>query len=446
MINSCNCKSIKVNIFEWLFFSCYIVIPNYFAIEFSPNIPLLTGSRFLLIILLISLIYKKKCNMVTSQLDYPLGIYFCIMISIDLLHLLDSSTYALKDLFSIIIEQLLVYWVICQVVTSKTKFYKCLKLLLFSSSVVAVLSIIGYFFNTNFFYLLDTVKRNMLMTSNTAIGYRLGSLRIEAGFGHPIYYAVFCCVMAFIGLFFIVKEGKMIYYITFLINLIALFLTNSRGALLAFGLAIIAALFLNKKSDVKKYIRLLGIAIILIAFIFIAIPSVKSYVRNVVVSIIIYFMGDSTPFILKEYGSNVSASSDRLIQFSGIWWTLKNRALIGFGPEANSRGLICYYYLGRWLPTNTFDIGYVALVGQYGSLGFIAHILLYAYSLRASFDKSFKKDSVFGMFRNILIVYFLCMFSSVTIDRLFWVIFSLQMAYYKLVRAELFKEGEKGVL
>lgn len=40
------------------------------------------------------------------------------------------------------------------------------------------------------------------------------------------------------------------------------------------------------------------------------------------------------------------------------------------------------------------------------------------------------------MFRNMFIVYFICLLSVVNIDRIFWVILGLLLAYSRIVKLE----------
>lgn len=420
----------KLDIFEWLFFLLYIIMPSYFAIEISSKFPLLTTSRLVLLCWLIFKVIRNKGKFRFSLKSKSLRIYFILMVIVELIHFGDSGNYAIKDLIALFMEQFLVFIAITDSINTKAKFLKSLKVLLYSSMAVSVVSLIGFFLKTNLFYLLNTVSREMLMSNNTEIGSRLGMIRIEAGFGHAIYYGMYCVVFLFVGMYFYIYEKKTIYLASIILNGIALLLTNSRGCILAFFITLLLTVIINKRRQARRYLKFIAIGAVLAFVGVLIIPTARNYVYSVALSIVISFFGSSTE--LAGYGANVNGASSRLIQFSGMLWTWKFHPIIGFGPSAHSRLLIKYFNKGLWWTTNTFDVGYVAIVAQFGLIGTIAHIALYYLTLKLSFNKLYKDDPIFGMFRNVFVGYFICMLSVVTMDKLFWVIFSLLYAYYKI--------------
>lgn len=88
--------------------------------------------------------------------------------------------------FSIIFEQLILVIILLQVIESKQQIKQCMKALACGSAISAIVSIISIICGENLFYYLNTVSRSMLMASTV----RMGIVRAEAGFGHPVYYGV----------------------------------------------------------------------------------------------------------------------------------------------------------------------------------------------------------------------------------------------------------------
>ena len=122
------------------------------------------------------------------------------------------------------------------------------------------------------------------------------------------------------------------------------------------------------------------------------------------------------------------------MQFTGIIWTFKQAPWIGFGVNANGQGLIKYYYSGVWYTANSFDVGYVEIICSYGSMGLVAFLSLWK-EIRNKLKMLSHSDDII-MLKNIFIVYFLCMFSVVNIDKVFWIIFGLLVAYSNVIQTE----------
>ena len=437
MMISWNKKKKVLNIFEWLFFVFYIIMPSYFAIEISSSIPLITASRFVLILLFISIIIRKKWKIPIVRFDDRIKFYFIILVFVDCYHIFDSGSYAIKDLFKLLMEQFLVYWSILIVIDSKEKFNAVIKVLFYTSGFVALISIIGYFFDTNYFYLLKTTNRDMLMTGLTSIGYRSGSLRIEAGFSHPVYYGVYLCFMIFLGLYLLLKQIKLRYIIIVGLNAVALFLCNSRGSILALFMAAIYAFLFNGRKLRKQYIKYAVVVMIATCIIIVLIPNIREYLQKLINSIVVYF-GGSSSVSLSNFGANMNFLKDRWKQLSGILWTIYHNPIFGLGPLAHTRGLLSYVWDGTWSVTDTIDVAYVGIICEYGFIGMLAYALLFSIPFIGKLKKGEGYDTEAYIFKDIFIVYFICMLSVVTQDKVFWVVFSAFMAYFNIS-----KENEK---
>ena len=77
----------------------------------------------------------------------------------------------------------------------------------------------------NVFYYLTTTSRDMLQASYE----RLGSLRAESAFGHPVYFAVYLLSMLPFALYFYENTAKKRYLLIGGLNICALFASGTRG-------------------------------------------------------------------------------------------------------------------------------------------------------------------------------------------------------------------------
>ena len=426
-------KSNSFSIF--LFFSLYLILPSYFAIELSPSLPLITVSRIVLLICFFNIVRTDYGKMKIPYFTWNIKWYFILIFLVNVLHIYDTGVTAINQCIVIFIEQFLVFWIIIYLIDNRYKFYLALEILLGSSAVVAIISIIGFIFNTNFFYLLKTVNRVMTQAGITDIGYRNGLLRIEAGFGHPVYYAMYCSIMIFIALHMFnhnrgKNRGKNFIYL--FLNIVALLLTNSRGAILAVFVTFFISFFINGQKERRKYLKVILFIILIAIIILIFSENIRLYVISIIQSLYVYFGFSSN--ISANFGANTSFFNDRLMQFTGIIWTFKQAPWIGFGANANGQGLIKYYYSGVWYTANSFDVGYVEIICSYGSMGLVAFLSLWK-EIRNKLKMLSHSDDII-MLKNIFIVYFLCMFSVVNIDKVFWIIFGLLVAYSNVIQTE----------
>lgn len=424
----------KISTPLWLFFSFYLILPNYFALELSHSLPLITASRLILAICYAIIISQNHGKVRIRGFDLNIQMYITIFTLVNIVHLYDTGTSALNRLIVVFVEQAAVFVLISNLVDTEKKFEKAIDLLMDASSVTALISIVGFLFNTNFFYLLKTVSREMTQAGTSDIGYRNGLLRIEAGFGHPVYYAMYCSMMIFVALQLInCKRKKKRASICLILNIVALLLTNSRGSILAVATTLLISFFASGWRERKKYLKLIGVSIVLLGVLFLFSENIRRYVIGIFQSIYIYFgiAKNVSASYQSNYGANMSFTNDRLMQFSGMIWTLKKSPLIGFGYNSHTRGLIKYFYNGIWYPAVSYDVGYVEIVCCYGIIGAISFLFLWNSVLVKL--RHIRKFQYGIMFRNIFVVYLLCMLSVVNIDKIFWVFFGLLGAYSNIV-------------
>lgn len=417
-----------------LFFCFSCILPSYFGIELSASLPLITGTRLLILLLLIYVFLKRKRTNIVSVLKNEkvliiLVVYFSFRIIAEVYFLPSLAGYAIKELFSIIFEQLLVMVLIIEVITDMRIFFRCIHSLIMGATLIFCVGIIQTFTGINLAYYLNTVHRTMLQTN----GLRLGLSRAEASFGHPVYFAEFCVLLIpLISYAFDVSKKKRYLFILAL-DIIALFLSNSRGALLPGVMIFIFLLISKKKSVKKKYNYFLVVSLFVMILIIFIVPSVGTLVDTVVKSILNIF---GAGFDLgSDYGGNSEGLDSRASQISGIWWVVTNGALLfGLGPEAHMRGLVSYFFNNRWNNLRTIDVGYVGFFICEGLIGSIGQLALIFGMIYQSIKRRNRNEvmNANNSFCYCFIAYALLLLSATGLNIIYWVIIGLFLAYNNL--------------
>ena len=454
-----------------LFFALYIIMPEYFAVEFSSKLPLITASRFVLILMGLMLVIRRRAKLSHFRqirlrdfklllaedkvLRWGLIGYFVILLIANLAHLVSVPAETMKAVFVLAAEQYVLVWLLVLEIDTKQRVLQCLKIMIYVSGVVALVAAIGVAVDYNLFHLLDTVQREMLMSTY----YRLGIMRAEAGFGHPVYYGAFCAAILPVNMYLIegaeTKKSQVVLCGCMALNLAGLVLSNSRGSLLAFGcmLLLIVPIKIVMKIGCKMVVRYLSV-FLSSGFVLLTVTAVTpvgtqylgEIVKSVWESISPDMNEDGSPDANEgantpekppvedepeiDYGENANGLWSRMVQLTGIQWTLERSPVFGMGPDAHVRGEICYEFEeDKWWSVATFDMGVVAIVGQYGLAGVAGYILLYAGVLITLFRKKMWTDRILMMFFFSFATIFLCLLSISSMDRTMWVLIGLFVCY-----------------
>lgn len=421
----------KLGLISTLFFFLYLILPSYFALEISSSFPLLTASRIVLLLLVIVYTLNKKGKIglkavYKNDLKNYLTIYFVSLIIANLAYI-TKTTEAIKQLFSIVLEQLIVLWIIVKILDSRGKINRALELMVYTSGVVAVVSIIGTVIGQNPFEYLNTVQRTMLISNYT----RLGFLRATAGFGHAVYYGAYNAVMIPITMYFIENARRKTSYAMCLgLQIIALFLANSRGSIISVLFVGLIMLITKRKKQLRKYRIYFVVGAVLIIFLFAGSSQIREYAQGVYKSLVNIFFSDGS--VIDNYGKNTQGVLSRLTQLSSIQFTLKQNPLFGLGAGAQNRGVVSVLRSnGTWGITNTFDSALVSIACQYGIVGLIGYSALYIGIGRTVFNKTFLGE-IEDSFKYSYLIYLLCLLSISGIDSLLWVMISILVAYCNL--------------
>ena len=413
------------------FMAFYPILPDYFSIELGGGLPLLKASRILLLILLLCVCFRnKKIKLIRKPLKatglyWPLIIYFAARILANGYYVSRLSA-AINTEFTVIVEQLLLVVLICQAVQSQEDVYLCVKTIVDASGIIAIISIINILIGSNLFYSLNTVSRNVLMVSMV----RMGIIRAEATFGHPVYYAMYCALIIPLALYIWQNERKRWNGCVLGLNIAAAFLTESRGTIVVL-LALLLVFILITDKKTRNKILGAGCALACLAFLIsVTVPTVSQQFTNIIKSVIIAF-GDSGETI-ENFGTNSSTGlSSRVVQLSGITWMLMHNAMFGLGASCHTRGELSYRISGIWQVRDTIDNGFVAYFVEEGLLGGLACFSLFFSLLKSSWKRATFKNS-----RNMKNSFFLCfvsyvavMLSVADVSQLLWVIIALYIIY-----------------
>lgn len=413
------------------FMAFYPILPDYFSIELGGGMPLLKASRILLLILLLCVCFRnKKIILIRKPLKatglyWPLIIYFAARILANGYYVSNLSD-AINTEFTVIVEQLILIVLICQIIQDQEDVYLCVKTIVDASGIIAVISIINVLIGSNLFYSLNTVSRNVLMESTV----RMGIIRAEATFGHPVYYAMYCALIIPLALYMWQNERRRWNGCILGLNIVAAFLTESRGTIVVLlALLLVFILITDKKTRNKIFCAGCVIACLAV-FVSFAVPTVSQQFTNIIKSIIIAF-GDSGETIENFGGNSSTGLSSRMIQLSGISWMLIHNAVFGLGASCHTRGKLSYRINGVWQVRDTIDNGYVGYFVEEGLLGGIACFSLFYSLLKSSWKKATFKNS-----RNMNNSFFLCfvsyvavMLSVADVSQLLWVIIALYITY-----------------
>lgn len=452
------------------FFALYIILPSYFALELSQSLPLITASRVLLVVMGIGLVIRcrdvlcirgfrfSRLNLLLTEdklLRWGLAVYFALLVAVNATFLLETNE-AIKQLFVIAAEEYLLVWMLSLILDSREKIVSALKVMAYASGVAGILAVIGCILDVNLFYYLNTVTRQMPMYNV----YRLGLLRAQTGFAHPVYYGAFCAVMLPLCMYLQeyaaqTRKQRLLYAGCITMTLVGLILSNSRGSILAFGVlaVVLFFLYLSRKQLwqlFKSYLPSIVMAALLLVLVSAATVGLE-YLDGVGQSLMDVVPLPSAPTatveptepiateppVELEYGENIDGLGSRLDQLSGIRYTLERQPVRGFGPNAHARGLVGYmYYPGHWSFVKTVDMNIVAIISQYGLVGLVGFLSLFGSLGVTLIRKKNWADPLMRYLGLAFICYMLCLLSISALDKWFWVLAALIVSTVNVLSKE----------
>ena len=411
-----------------VFSSLYIVLPRFFAIDLSDSLPILSADRVLIILLCLLAVTRKNGK---KRIDNSFAIYIVLMFVVLVYQSITGNRESIKVLFSLFVEELFFYYALSLMIRDENDILNMMNSLVITSGVMSIFAVIEVLFSFNVFSLLYTTSRENLMSAGGYI--RLGLNRAEAGFGQPVYFAVyFICIIPFC-MYLYEKTHKLRYFIILVLEVLGVFCTGTRGAivvLLFLGCYVIAV---SKKRVLRGYLRWFFFAIPLFLVMIAMVPKLYSYIIGLIRSVLAIAGLASNS---NNFGENAAGSLSRLQQLTGIVWNVRNgRVLMGAGANGHTTGEIKYFLTqhNRWVATGTIDIGYLGYFLQYGLIGLFAYLTLYIGSFRKLLNYlKYKDDAIIKAFKCFCVLYSLLLFTSTGLQKLFIMLFAMMCAYMNI--------------
>ncbi len=243
------------------------------------------------------------------------------------------------------------------------------------------------------------------------ITFQSGLARVNGTIGNAAYLAAYTLIHAFIALYFYIKSNKLylkiLYFLSFLLLLLVMFMTSTRGAALGFFISIVLFFIFSLifKFYKEKKARLLVIfsGLIILFSLFILLFNNSSIITE--------------NSVLKRF-HNVSFTDNtiqtRLISWKAGTQAFHNNLIFGVGPENYNVAFNQYFTPDFYLYTGSevwFDrahntlVDMMAMLGIFGILGYLS---LFAFILYIIYQ--FYKKQGFAMNMVILSLLFIAYF------------------------------------
>ncbi|MBE5943310.1 MAG: oligosaccharide repeat unit polymerase [Lachnospiraceae bacterium] len=415
----------------YLVFAFYAILPDTFAIEISGSLPLITGSRMLILMLFAVWIYKKSSEM-NAYIPAGLVVYIGISVALSLIHL-DNGIGEINSLFIILFEQLLLTLLLVNLIDNKREFELCIDFMIYGCLAVAVMAVMQTVLSFDVTTSLDIVATRV----NQEITDRMGMIR-AGGTTNPISYGCYCAFMALVILYKFENTKKIKYMIFLLIDMLAFVCTMSRSSLLCFAIVIFAQLIIRNIKFIRPYLIYVPFVVVGIIVIFMASPGLRDSVSEMFKSVL-NSLGIGRYELSSEFGLNAdNAAYSRMVQWSAIeHMEMDGELLFGYGYNAISRGEVYYYFkqFGTWTRTSSVDVGFVRAATDYGLCGLILNIGLVLGVIFNSFIRKSREQkydfynlAIYAMMLYIV----LNIASAFYATTVFWLFMSLFFVYRKV--------------
>ena len=235
-----------------------------------------------------------------------------------------------------------------------------------------------WFFNTSLFVSVIVGIYGLLQLAGK-LPVHQGGVRLDATLGNATYLAIYMVFHVFLAalLFFKSKEWYRWFYLPVaILDLIILYYTATRGAILGliggFVLALILSVLFYPAKKVKIFsVSLLGLIIILtVSFLFL--KNSQFVIHNPVLS----------RFSIISFQETTTQS--RLVIWKMSWQGFKEKPILGWGPENFNLVFNKYYEPILWKQEPWFDRAHNVFLDRLtagGFLGLLAYLSLFAFSL-----------------------------------------------------------------
>lgn len=419
------------NLLLYYFVFLYPILPEYLSISFSRALPLFTASRMLLLIMVLSLFFKRKVKLkIFRKKTFGIALLFFIVCEtlVFLAHIGDGES--VKAFVGILLENIIFLIVMVNLIDSKRKFEVCLKTLLMAAGFVFVMGILESITQYNLaLTFLNTGMRDDYLISNYE---RFNSVRAAFTFGHALALAVYCVALLPFVMYKINTTKKAIYYILFELGLGCLLLTMSRSIILIYAVIFIISLVQLNKQTRKGYWKILGTTVVLGFVIVIAVPSLFAILRDTVLGTLNTL---GAHFSVSSAGLNEEAMLSRFAQLTLISQVASDHLLFGIGNGSLKSAGLRVILSDRSFKARSIDIEYLSLFIRGGIVGLLGGVTLYLGLLKTIWrrkkrDKNPLVKAFFLSFICILLSYFAV--AQLTTTNILWLLIAMYFSYDNL--------------
>lgn len=455
----------------YLFFAFAGILPEQFTIELHEKLPLLSGTRILILILLGFWLYDKWK---TRKFSFPISLvlFFAINVAVSLVNLRYGGG-EINRIFLLIFERVLLVIMLADLIKSREEFERCMDSLIMGCTVLAIISIV----QTVFEYDIVSVLRLKETLATVKLESRMGLTRAYGSF-NAISYGCYCAFMTLPILYRLERTGLQRYSAAFALNFTALFCTMTRSAWLCIGGIGLLMIILRRGKLIKRMVpSMLMIAVLVTSLFFVQPKLMDALVEtgkstiNTLLDVIPQSMLPSTPpateppapetvpaetkpaavkptekpgdigFELSEdFGMNgEDPTYSRMAQWTAVQYMAnEGELLFGYGYNPFFRGKLHYFYDrwgARWGVATTLDVGLIALVTECGLVGSLPFLALLGYIFVYAFRRRGAKDPLgfYAMTAYMIPLYLLLNFLAAFLNpAVVWMYFGLFYAYRKL--------------
>ncbi len=425
-------KALKYN--KWylyILFGFYSILPDTFAIELSASLPLITGSRILVLIICCIWVYNLKFRK-REGIPKEILVYVLVEVCISIINLRQGFG-EVNNIFITVVQQFMLVMAVKATVEEEEEVYNCIDFLIYGSVALGIISILQTVLKFDVTTVLNITQERVVEN----ITDRMNRVR-AFGVTNAISNGCYCAFMCLITMFMYEHRRRFRYIIFLVVNAVALLCTMTRSALLAFGITVVVMALVRNRYFIRTYAKYIVLALVGIIGIFILKPSIFDSVIEVFKSILNVLGFDFE--LSDDFGLNAdNASNSRLMQWSAIYYMAKEGLLLfGYGYNAFLRGRLYYYFIQfeAWVKAPAVDTGFVAIATQGGVISLFNNLLLWTGIVVSSIRNRDRRHKAFDIYKLTIYIAFMYIIINVASafanTELIWLYLAIFFSYRKL--------------
>ncbi len=396
----------------YLFIPCMLFLPNYYALEISGSFPLITATRIMFCYFYIYALINKRRKLSLKTLElkkmpkecWLLCGYFFLRI-VSNLYYVTTYSQAIKTIFAIIFEQLLLIIAVYLLAPSKKEINTLIKIIVWTATVMFIVGIIESIFSVRPFDALYTSSRMMINMQYI----RLGLLRATTTLVAPAVYGNMCIWMLPLIFYLYETTRSKIYLVVAGLDVLAIIHSGSRSDMF-FLIAVLALYVVIVLKNRENIIRFSKNAVVVAGFLLLFMCSTSfvnenlryfytGNLKSVLNEIGFDFdLNEGAPPGTKGFGTNPDGTTSRLRQLTGIYYTATVNPLFGLGSAAQRRGDVKYAWKGvhgiKFCPGYAYDLGLVEIFCDEGLIGLLGICSLILFMIIRAKGKKYAKLAI----------------------------------------------------